>query len=76
MILRLIEDVHKVRSFYCSAVDFILYMLALCFWTNQLFIAIIRFIIITIITTITNVIITRPWPAFGRQGLDGTSFNW
>ena len=26
------------------------------------------------------IIITRPWPAFGRQGLDGTSgrynFNW
>ena len=39
------QDIHKVRSFYCSAVDFILYMLALCFWANQLFIAIIRLII-------------------------------
>ena len=36
-------EIHKVREFYCWAVDFVFYMLALCFWTNQLFIAIIRF---------------------------------
>ena len=38
-----VSNSDQTRSFYCSTVQFILYMLALCFWTNQLFIAIIRF---------------------------------
>ena len=37
-----VSNSDQARSFYCSTVQFILYMLALCFWTNQLFIAIIR----------------------------------
>ena len=36
--------------------------------------------IIIIIIIVIIIIITRPWPAFGRQGLDGWSgrynFNW
>ena len=34
-------------------------------------IIILTFIIINIMITV--IIITRPWPAFGRQGLDGSS---
>ena len=48
----------------------------------SIIVIIIIIIVITIIITsiIITIIITRPWPAFGRQGLDGTSgrynFNW
>ena len=41
------------------------------------FIIIIIFVIIIIIITNTIfIVITRPWPAFGRQGLVGSSFEY
>ena len=43
-------------------------------------IIIIIVIIVIIVIIIIIIIITRPWPAFGRQGLDGSSgrynSNW
>ncbi len=35
-----------------------------------------KFVIIIIIVIILIIIITRPWPAFGRQGLVGSSFEY
>ena len=37
---------------------------------------IIIIIIVIIIIIIIIIIITRPWPAFGRQGLVGLSFEY